>query len=65
MVDANKDIWSGPLRDSLMDKSIRDAITQRHRGSVPQTYNKGRYPIDETFLSPTLQISQNEYLSFG
>ena len=41
------------------------ATTGRHKAIAPPTYNKGRHPINEIFISGGLSVQKSGFLQHG
>ena len=63
--DWNKDVRSDKFLKAFQDRDLQPAITGRHGREGPETYNKGKNPIDEIFVSPTIQVTEGGYLEHG
>ena len=63
--DWNIDVRKERFLEEFQKRNLIPAITHKHRDQGPETYNRGRYPIDEIFVSPTLQVQQCGYQEHG
>ena len=62
--------WNIDVRKSLFQSEFRKrnlipAIIDKHGNQAPATYNRGRNPIDEIFVSSTLKVAGCGYLEHG
>ena len=63
--DWNENVYVANLRKQFRDRNMHPAATGRHRSIAPPTYNKGRHPIDEIFVSGGLTITASGFLDHG
>ena len=63
--DWNENVYTSDVRKKFRDRNMHPAITGRHRKVAPPTYNKGRHPIDEIFVSGGLTVQKSGYLHHG
>ncbi len=55
---------NGDLSKEFKGRNMIPAITSRHQ-NAPETYNGGSVPIDEIYVSQTLNITSSGYLEHG
>ena len=63
--DWNDNVYESEIKTKFRQRNMHPAITGRHRGVAPPTYNKGRHPIDEIFTTSGLTIQGSGYLQHG
>ena len=63
--DWNMDVRKEKFLKGFKDRDLIPAITGKHGSKGPATHNRGSLPIDEIFVSSTLQVIAAGYLSYG
>ena len=63
--DWNRNVTSKQIIAEFEERHMYPVITGTHGINGPATYNKGSYPIDEIFATPTLSIHACGYLEHG
>ena len=63
--DWNIDVRKSQFLKEFQSRNLVPAITGKHGTQGPETYRRGRYPIDEIFVSTTLQVKACGYLEHG
>jgi hypothetical protein len=59
--DFNEDVRSSRIRNFFLKFAMHEAIISRFPLVPPNTYAKGRYPIDGIFVTATLQVLRAGY----
>ena len=62
--DWNSNVEDDEFQTEFKKRSLIPAITRRHP-NAPETYNNGSKPIDEIFVSETLEIASCGYMAHG
>ncbi len=65
ILDTNKDVRQGDIKDVLLQLCLNIDIMAKHGQDATLTYEKDRAPIDRIFVSPTLHIAHGWYLPYG
>ena len=65
MMDLNDSIESSTFVHDLRNLDIISATHRSHNGPYPPTFNRGRYQIDDIFVSMSISVSQCGMLPFG
>ena len=63
--DWNEKVTAHKFLEPFQERGLLPAIQLRHGTSLPPTYNRGSKPIDEIFVSQTLDVIQAGYGEFG
>ena len=64
--DWNRDVRDEAFVEEFVSRNLHPAVTGKHDASkAPETYNGGRLPIDEIFISSTLSLKHAGYLEHG
>lgn len=63
--DWNVDVRSKNFLRPFRERNLIPSITNKHGNSGPGTHNRGSDPIDEIFISQTLQVTKAGYLAHG
>ena len=63
--DWNADVRQERFQEEFRKRFLVPAIINAHGNEGPETYNRGRKPIDEIFITSTLEISACGYLEHG
>ena len=65
MLDANQDVRDQVIKNKLATVQMREILLERHGQDAPNTYNRGRLPIDGIFATPAIDIIKGGYHGFG
>ncbi len=66
MGDWNSNVVDSFVLDEFEARGLRPAVTGRHDTStVPPTHQKGKFAIDEAFLTPGLEVRKSGFLKPG
>ena len=63
--DWNQDVRDDTFLEKFKDRNLVPAITSVHGSAGPETFNRGSKPIDELFVSSSIQVASAGYLSHG
>ena len=63
--DWNTDVTSDSFLAEFDKRELAPAISSLHGKDLPETHNNGSKPIDEIFVSKTLQVQKAGYLAHG
>ena len=66
MIDMNADVTSTEIKSTFQLVGLQESITSKYiQSNKCPTYQQGTAPIDDIFLSPTLQLTSGGYFPFG
>jgi hypothetical protein len=65
MMDANKDMRTGHIKQFLVDTDMRDVVMSMHGLDAPNTHINGSKPIDGIFATRAVECVQAGYTTFG
>ena len=63
--DWNQDVRNESFKEKFSTFGLIPSITDRHGDNGPETYSRGSNPIDEIFVSASLNITSCGYLDYG
>ena len=58
-------MYNETFLESFKQRELIPAITTKHKTKAPATFANGSYPIDEIFVSSSLDILECGYLEHG
>ena len=63
--DWNRNIVENQMLDEFKSKGLIPVVATKFPDNIPETYSGGSYPIDEIFVSETLEIKACGYMEHG
>ena len=63
--DWNHDVRKDDFLQDFKNRNLIPAVINKHGINGPETYNRGRSPIDEIFVSSTMVVQKAGYLEHG
>ena len=64
-LDANEELWRGPVSTAFQQWNLREVLLPRHGHNAPSTTNNGSAVIDGIWAMPAIGIERGGYLAGG